>query len=100
MGPALGSAKAAQADQPTVLAPASVFRGHTDCVWCVTSLGAGEGLRLVSSSDDGHVCIWGGEVSRRLRHGGRVFCVRVLEDPEGRSLVATTGTNGVLKVSR
>jgi WD40 repeat protein len=86
------------------LVPGYEFHGHKDWVWSVTSHEEGEGgpesLRLVSSSDDGYVCIWGGGTSRRLHHQGRVFGVKVFQDPEGLWLIASTGSGGVLKVSQ
>jgi WD40 repeat protein len=92
---------AALADASSEIAPGFVFEGHRQWVWSVTSHEEGEGgpgsLRLLSSSDDGYVCIWGGTT---LHHGGRVFCVKVFQDPEGLWLVASTGSGGVLKVSR
>jgi WD40 repeat protein len=95
---------AALADASSEIAPGFVFEGHRRWVWSVTSHEEGEGgpesLRLVSSSDDGYVCIWGGGSLRRLHHEGRVFCVKVFQDPEGLWLVASTGSGGVLKVSR
>jgi WD40 repeat protein len=101
LGSAIGSAAAAPAAaRPTELGPGFVFDGHTGWVWSITSVGEGERVQLVSSSDDGYVCIWDGKSSRRLAHGGRVFCVKVFEDPEGRLLVASTGADGYLKVSR
>jgi WD40 repeat protein len=101
MGSAVGSAAASpEAARPTELGPGFVFDGHTSWVWSITSVGGGEGVQLVSSSDDGYVCIWDGQSSRRFWHGGMVFCVKVFEDPEGRLLVASTGADGYLKVSR
>jgi hypothetical protein len=45
------------------LVPGYEFHGHTDWVWSVTSHeeegGSPESLRLVSSSDDCYLCIWG-----------------------------------------
>jgi WD40 repeat protein len=100
MGSAVGSAAAApEAARPTELGPDFVFDGHTGWVWSITSVGKGDGVQLVSSSDDGYVCIWDGQSSRRLGHGRTVFCVKVFEDPEER-LLASTGADGYLKVNR
>jgi WD40 repeat protein len=83
----------------TELIPGFVFRGHTGrCVRSVTSHGEGEGLRLLSASEDGCVCVWDGKSEERLQHGGKVSCVKAFQDSEGRGFVASTGSGGVLKV--
>jgi WD40 repeat protein len=95
---------AALADASSELVPGFVFEGHRSWVWSVTSHeeegGSPESLRLVSSADDAYVCIWRGGSLRRLHHEGRVFCVKVFQDPEGLWLIASTGNFGILKVSR
>jgi WD40 repeat protein len=94
---------AALAEASSQLVPGFVFEGHRSWVWCVTSHEEGEGgpenLRLLTSSDDGYVCIWGDGTLRRLNHQDRVFCVKVFQDPEGLWLIASTGNLGFLKVS-
>jgi WD40 repeat protein len=54
---------AALAEASSQLVPGFVFEGHPSWVWCVTSHEEGEGgpenLRLLTSSDDGYVGIWG-----------------------------------------
>jgi WD40 repeat protein len=92
---------AALAEASPEIVPGFVFSGHEARVWCVTSHEEGPGsLRLVSASDDGYVCIWGGGTSRRLNHEGQVFGVKVFQDPEGLWLIASTGRLGLIKVSR